>query len=56
MACETDTIEMVKELKIVFAQNLICSWVGALGLAAGAFCQTYVQVSLGDGRYGCLRH
>jgi hypothetical protein len=42
---------MVKELKIMFAQKLICSWVGALGLAAGAFCQTYVQIYLGDGRY-----
>jgi hypothetical protein len=27
----------------MFAARLICSWIGALGLAAGAFCQTYVQ-------------
>jgi hypothetical protein len=44
MARETNTIEMVKELKIMFAQKLICSWIGAFGLAAGAFCQTYAPI------------
>ena len=29
----------------MFAERLICSWIGGLGLAAGAFCQTYVQFS-----------
>src|SRR6516225_4659584 len=28
------------------AERLICSWIGALGLAAGAFCQTYDQFSV----------
>ena len=31
----------------MFAQRLVCSWIGAFGLAAGAFCQTYVQFSVG---------
>jgi hypothetical protein len=30
----------------MFAERLICSWIGAFGLAAGAFCQTYVQFSV----------
>ena len=30
----------------MFAQRLICAWIGALGLAAGAFCQTYVLISV----------
>jgi hypothetical protein len=33
----------------MFAERLICSWIGALGVAAGAFCQTYVQSSVDDG-------
>jgi hypothetical protein len=33
----------------MFAGRLICSWIGALGLAAGAFCQTYVQFSIDGG-------
>ena len=33
----------------MFAARLICSWIGALGLAAGAFCQTYVQFSIDGG-------
>jgi hypothetical protein len=33
----------------MFAERLICSWIGALGLAAGAFCQTYVQFSVDAG-------
>ena len=33
----------------MFAERLICSWIGALGVAAGAFCQTYVQFSVDDG-------
>jgi hypothetical protein len=28
----------------MFAERLICSWIGAFGLVAGAFCQTYVQI------------
>jgi hypothetical protein len=32
----------------MFAARLVCSWIGALGLAAGAFCQTYVPFSLGQ--------
>jgi hypothetical protein len=28
----------------MFAARLICSWIGAFGLAAGAFGQTYVQI------------
>src|SRR5215469_7366452 len=28
----------------MFAERLVCSWIGALGLAAGAFCQTYVGI------------
>ena len=31
----------------MFAQRLICSWIGAFALAAGAFGQTYVQIELG---------
>jgi len=27
----------------MFARRLICWWIGALGLATGAFCQTYVS-------------
>ena len=27
----------------MFAQRLICLWIGAFGLAAGAFGQTYVE-------------
>ena len=30
----------------MFAKRLICWWIGALGLAAGAFCQTYLQFSV----------
>ena len=30
----------------MFAERLICSWIGALGLAGGAFCQTYVPVQI----------
>ena len=30
----------------MFAERLVCSWIGAFGLAAGAFCQTYVQISV----------
>src|SRR6516162_7670940 len=30
----------------MFAARLICSWIGAFGLAAGAYCQTYVQINL----------
>jgi len=33
----------------MFAERLICSWIGAFGLAAGAFCQTYVQFSIDAG-------
>ena len=33
----------------MFAERPICSWVGALGLAAGAFCQTYVTFSVDGG-------
>src|SRR5215472_15794442 len=29
----------------MFAERLICSWIGALALAGGAFCQTYVGIS-----------
>jgi hypothetical protein len=43
MARETSTSG--KELNM-FAERLICSWIGALCLAAGAFCQTYVQISV----------
>jgi hypothetical protein len=35
----------------MFAGRLICSWIGALGLAAGAFCQTYVQFSIDGGPF-----
>ena len=35
----------------MFAKRLICSWIGALGLAAGAFCQTYVQFSVDAGTF-----
>jgi hypothetical protein len=35
----------------MFAERLICSWIGALGLAAGAFCQTYVQLSPGSNNF-----
>jgi hypothetical protein len=30
----------------MFAQRIMCSWIGAFGLAAGAFCQSYVQLSI----------
>ena len=30
----------------MFAKRLVCSWIGALGLAAGAFSQTYVRFSV----------
>jgi len=30
----------------MFAERLLCSWIGVLGLAAGAFCQTYVQIAV----------
>jgi hypothetical protein len=30
----------------MFAKTLMCSWIGTLGLAAGAFCQTYVPISV----------
>jgi hypothetical protein len=30
----------------MFAARLICSWIGALGLAAEAFCQTQCSGSL----------
>jgi hypothetical protein len=33
----------------MFAERFICSWIGAFGLAAGAFCQTYVQFSIDRG-------
>jgi hypothetical protein len=33
----------------MFAQRLICSWIGAVGLASGAFCQIYVQFSVIEG-------
>src|SRR5215469_7541504 len=33
----------------MFAERLICSCIGALGLAACAFCQTYVQFSIDAG-------
>jgi hypothetical protein len=26
------------------AERLICWWIGALGLARGAFCQTFVPI------------
>jgi hypothetical protein len=35
----------------MFAERLICSWIGALVLASGALCQTYVQFSV-DGDTG----
>ena len=28
----------------MFAARFICSWIGAFGLAAGAFCQNYVGI------------
>jgi hypothetical protein len=33
------------------AERLLCSWIGALGLAVGAFCQTYVQFSIDGGPF-----
>jgi hypothetical protein len=33
----------------MFAEELVCSRIGAFGLAAGAFCQTYVQFSIDNG-------
>ena len=33
----------------MFAERLICLWIGAFGLAAGAFCQTYIQFSIDAG-------
>src|SRR5215469_15287743 len=30
----------------MFAERLICSWIGAFGLAAGAFCQSYVRIEI----------
>src|SRR5215469_3703058 len=33
----------------MFAERLVCSWIGAFGLAVGAFCQTYVQFSVIEG-------
>jgi uncharacterized membrane protein len=33
----------------MFAERLICSWIVALGLAAGAFCQTDVDFSIDGG-------
>jgi hypothetical protein len=35
----------------MFAERLICSWIGALGLVTGAFCQTYVQISVDGGTF-----
>jgi hypothetical protein len=32
----------------MFAERLVCSWIGAFGFAAGAFCQTYAQFSVGS--------
>jgi hypothetical protein len=34
----------------MFAARLICSWIGALGLAAGAFCQTCPACAAADQR------
>jgi hypothetical protein len=31
----------------MFVERLVCSWIGALGLAAGAFCQTDLPIGLG---------
>jgi hypothetical protein len=31
----------------MFAARLVCSWIGAFGLATGVFCQTYVTFSVG---------
>jgi hypothetical protein len=31
----------------MISERLIRSWIGAFGLASGAFCQTYVQISVG---------
>src|SRR6516162_3805034 len=31
----------------MFTRKLVCSWIGAFGLAAGAYCQTYVPINLG---------
>jgi len=33
----------------MFATRLLCSWIGALALAAGAFCQSYVPISVDQG-------
>jgi hypothetical protein len=35
----------------MFARRLICLWIGAFGLAAGAFCQTYVGINLGGSTF-----
>jgi len=31
----------------MFATRLVCSWIGAFGLVAGAYCQTYIQIGVG---------
>jgi hypothetical protein len=35
----------------MFAARFVCSWIGAFGLAAGAFCQTYVPFSVDGGAF-----
>ena len=36
----------------MFAARFACSWIGAFGLVAGAYCQTYVPINLGFGGGG----